>query len=212
MAGFANWISVIPQQGSGDGTVTVQATQEWTGRNPRSGQAQLIFRDTDGHSLSQTRTVTQKGKAEFVNFDQNAYSAAAAGQTLIVEGVSNSSKLKFELVNNNITGLTIPESYTVTGVGSVTNNTAITGDPGATAEFAFSLSLPIPNYEGLSDRTCGLKVTDNYGHTKTVTITQQAAPPSLTVTPSTIELDAASGSSDSFIVDSNVNWEVVGNN
>jgi hypothetical protein len=157
------------------------------------------------------RQVTQAGKPEFVTLQATAAVDKAGVVTLTISGTSNSSKLTFSLASGGSLDLTLPSNYTANSV-STANGEAISGDPGATAEFPFSIAFSnIPSNPSITAKSVQLIVTDNAGHTATCTITQAAADPTLSVSPASVTLDwnaATEGTSASFSVTSNTNWSI----
>lgn len=197
---YANWVTPNKTQGSGDDTVSWTG-QAHTGRNARSTTAKFSASGCEDKIL----TINQAGKSEFVTIDSSA-SVNKAGGTVSISGVSNSSKLTFSLANNNI-GLTLPSKYTAGGV-QTSNGTAISGDPGASQQFNFSLTFSdIEANPEITSRTTQLTVTDAAGHTATCLITQAAGEAFLTISPTTIEL-TAEGTAVSMSVDSNTSWNI----
>lgn len=197
---YSSWVT--PNKVSGSGNDTVSWTgQAHTGRNSRSTTAKFSASGVEDKVL----TINQAGKTEFVTIDSTA-SVSKSGGTVTINGTSNSSKLTFSLANNNI-GLTLPSSYTAGGVSS-TSGTAITGDPGATQQYSFSITFSnIDENTTINDITSQLTVTANGGQTATCTITQAAGDAYLTISPTTIELTAA-GTAVSVTVSSNTSWTV----
>lgn len=201
---YAAWLNPSPTSGSGNGTVSVGALSDNTGRNARS--TTVTFTASGVSNVA--RTVNQAGKPEFVSIQSTA-APGQAGGTLTLTGTSNSSKLTFSKSNDGIT-LTIPSTYTAAGV-STSNGAAITGDPGASAEYTFSITFTVPANSTISSRTCQITVTDNAGNTSNCTITQAAGAATLSVTPASVDLvwNAYSTSATAtFTVTSNTSWEV----
>ena len=86
------------------------------------------------------RNVIQAGKPEFVTI-QSAKSVSKDGvPTLTIEGTTNSSKLTFSLASGGSLPLTLPATYLANSL-TTNNGAAITGDPGATQEFPFSIQF-----------------------------------------------------------------------
>jgi hypothetical protein len=79
-----------------------------------------------------------------------------AGKVTIT-GKTNSKSLTFAFVGDSV-DVTLPSTYTASGK-STSNGAAITGDPGASAEFAFSITLDIPLNDTIEEITRTLKVT-----------------------------------------------------
>ena len=204
---YANWLNPSKTSGSGNDTVNVSANADNTGRNAR--QTNMTFKAANVADV--VRTVIQAGKPEFVNI-QSAAAVSKDGVTaLTIEGATNSSQLTFSLGSGDTLVLTLPSTYNANGL-AVNNGDSISGDPGASAEFPFSIQfVNIPANAQVTEKTCQLIVTDAAGHTATCTITQAAADPVLEVSPSTVNIDwnaATEGTSASFAVTSNTNWTI----
>lgn len=198
----ASWLTPSKLSGSGDDTVSVSANASNTGRNLRS--TTVTFKAVGVSDVS--RTVNQAGKPEFGTFDSSTAAADKAGQTLTLSGTSNSSELTFSLGTDNI-GLTLPSSYTAAGM-TINNGAAVTGDPGASAEFAWSIQFSVPANTSVSPLTTQVVVTDDAGHTNTCTITLAAGDATLSVSPNSVDLPWDGSTSGTFTVTSNTNWTV----
>ncbi len=204
---YANWLNPSKTSGSGNDTVNVGALTDNTGRQARS--TQMTFKAANVADV--VRTVIQAGKPEFVSIQSAAAVSKDGVATLTIEGTTNSSKLTFALGSGGTLALTIPQTYNANSL-ETNNGAAITGDPGASAEFPFSIQFSnIPANTVVNEKSCQLIVTDNAGHTATCTITQAAANPTLSVNPETVSIDwnaATEGTSASFAVTSNTNWTI----
>ena len=198
---YASWVTPNKTQGNGDDTVSWTG-QAHTGRSSRQTTATFAASGVTPKVL----TIIQAGKAEFVEMDDTA-AVAKTGGTLTISGVSNSSKLTFSLTGTNGIGLVLPSSYTANSV-TVNNGAAITGDPGAAQQYAFSITFAnIGANTSPEALTSQLTVTDNAGHTDTCIITQAAGDAYLTISPTTINLTAA-GTAVSVSVSSNTDWTI----
>lgn len=196
----AKWVTPDKTSGSGNDSVSWQAS-EHTGRLFRTTTAIFTAPGCPDREL----TINQAGKAEGVDMD-DAGSIAQGGGQVTISGRSNSSKLTFSLANNNI-GLTLPTSFNAGGA-TAKSGVAISGDPGASQEYEFSLTFGnVTANPGVTARTTQLIVTDNAGHTDTCTITQAAGSAYLTISPTTIEL-TAEGTAVSMSVESNTSWNI----
>ena len=204
---YASWLIPSKTQGSGNDTVNVTAGADNTGRNARS--TNMTFKAANCEDV--VRAVTQAGKPEFVTIESAKSVDKAGVQTLTITGTSNSSKLTFSLASGGTLELTLPSSYTANSV-STNNGAAISGDPGATQEFAFSIAFTsIGANPTITARSAQLIVTDNAGNTATCTITQAAGDATLSVSPASVQIDwnaATEGTSASFSVTSNTNWTI----
>lgn len=203
----ASWLVPSKNSGSGNDTVNVTAGSNNTGRNARS--TNLTFMAANCPDV--VGVVTQAGKPEFVTLQATAAVDKTGSVTLTISGTSNSSKLTFSLASGGSLPLTLPSSYTANSVAT-NNGAAISGDPGGTAEFPFSIAFSnIAANPSITAKSVQLIVTDNAGHTATCTITQAAGDPTLSVSPASVQLDwnaATAQTSASFSVTSNTNWTV----
>ena len=200
--GYASWLTPSKLSGSGNDTVNVSANANNTGRNART--TNITFSAVGVEEV--VRTVSQTGKPEFGTFNNSSASSDKAGGTLTLSGTSNSSALTFSKGTDNI-GLTIPSSYTAAGI-TTDNGADITGDPGATQEYAWSIQFTIPANTGVDPLTCQIVVTDDAGHTSICTITLAAGDATLSVTPASVEIPWDGSTSASFTVTSNTNWTI----
>ena len=204
---YASWLVPSKTQGSGNDTVNVTAGANNTGRNPRS--TNMTFKAANVPDV--VRQVVQAGKPEFVNIQSAAAVSKDGVQVLTIEGITNSSKLTFSLASGGTLVLTLPETYLANSL-TTSNGAAIQGDPGASAEFPFSIQFTnIPKNPVVTDKSVQLIVTDNAGHTATCVITQAAGDATLEVSPASVQLEwnaATEGTSASFSVTSNTNWSI----
>jgi len=198
---YASWVEPSKTSGSGNDTVSWSASAR-TGRTARQTTATFSASGVE----SKTLTIIQAGKSEFVTIDATA-SVAKAGGSVTISGTTNSSKLTFSLTGTDNIGLTLPSTYLANSV-STSNGVAITGDPGADAEFNFSITFTnIAENTSISSLTSQLTVTPNSGTAATCDITQAAGDAYLTISPTTINLTAA-GTAVSVSVTSNTSWTV----
>lgn len=199
---FANWLTVSPASGSGNQTVGVTGST-YTGRVMR----QTVIEVTAANVTPAQVTIKQKGKNEFVNSNQNAYTQNKEGGTLTIEGKSNSSGLTFSLGTGDL-ALTLPASYTANGA-TTTNGAAIAGDPGASAEYDWSIQFSIASATTVETKTKQLIITDDAGHTAVVTISLTGVDAYLTVSVNELTLEA-DGTPSSFDITSNTSWTIDG--
>lgn len=198
---YASWVE--PNKTSGNGNDTVS----WTGANHTGRTARQTTATFSASGVeSKVLTIIQAGKTEFVSIDATA-AVAKTGGTLTITGTSNSSKLTFSLTGSNNIGLVLPTSYTANSV-TTNNGAAITGDPGAVQQYAFSITFTgIDENTTISSLTSQLTVTANGSQTATCDITQAAGDAYLTISPTTINLTAA-GTAVNVSVESNTSWTI----
>jgi hypothetical protein len=196
----ASWAVVNPSSGSGNKTVNVSSSAEHTGRNARSTTLTITAANVE----AKTVTVTQSGKPAYTDVQDSA-SAAKAGQNVTISGKANGKKLTFTLGTGNLQ-VSLPASFTAGGV-STSNGSEITGDPGATAEYDFSIVINVPVNGGISELTRQIIVTDEGGNTDTCLLTQAASDATLSVSKTSVELDYT-GAAVSFDITSNTSWTI----
>lgn len=196
----AAWLKATPSSGSGNATVNVSSTAEHTGRVARS--TVLTFKAANVDDV--VRTVNQAGKPEYVDIDDSATSPKE-GKVVTISGVSNSAKLTFSLGTGDLQ-VSLPAKYTANSL-STSNGVAISGDPGASAVYNFSIAVTVPSNEGLTSMTRQIIVTDGAGHQDVCLLTLAAGDAYLRVDLDVIELDYL-GSPVAVSVESNTNWTV----
>lgn len=196
----ASWLNVNPTSGSGNGSVAVSTLSEYTGRTAR----QTILTWKAANVADVQRTVNQAGKPEYVDIADSA-SSEKTGKVVTITGISNSSLLTFSLGIGDL-DISLPTSYIANSV-STPNGAAITGDPGASAAFNFSISITVPANETISAQTRQIIVTDNAGNTDVCLLTLAAGDPYVTIAEGTIDL-TYQGTAVNVAVESNTNWTV----
>ena len=197
----ANWVKVNPSQGSGNATVNVSSPAEHTGRKARTST--LTWKAANVQNV--VRNVSQAGKPEYVDI-ADAASADKAGKIVSITGVSNSAKLTFSFGTGDLTDITLPNTYMANSV-STNNGAAISGDPGAAAEYNFSISITVPANNDITAKTRQIIVEDEAGNRDVCTLTSAAGDAYFTVQEGTIELDYL-GTPVPWTVESNTTWTI----
>lgn len=197
----ANWVVVNPSSGSGNKTINVSSSAEHTGRSARS----TVLTITAANVEAKTVNVTQQGKPEFTNNNSDTATAVKGGQNVTISGVSNSKKLTFSLGTGDLS-ISLPATYTAGGV-STNNGSNITGDPGATAQYNWSIVIAVGENTSVSSKSKQIIVTDEGGNTDTCTLTQAAGSAYLTVSTTAVEL-TYQGTAVSLNVESNTSWTI----
>lgn len=202
-------LTVIPFEGNGNTTISITSKTKPTGRDDVISS---ITGKIVGQSNSVTINVTEKGKAEFVTFSgkDKTVHVGEDGDTIEIIGTSNSSKLTFSWSTNeigipNVTQFKLNNNY----IG--TSGTAITGDPGAKAQYTFKVSIVVPKNNTTDNRDSVLKVTCNTTSiTDNFTISQMAGAAYLylnsTGTTTASITIPQNGTSQTVNVLSNTNW------
>lgn len=196
----ASWVKTTPSSGSGNATVNVSSTAEHTGRVARTS----VLTWKAANVADVVRTVSQAGKPEYVDIDDSA-SSSKEGKTVTISGVSNSSKLTFKLGTGDL-AISLPSTYTANSV-TTQNGAAISGDPGASAVYNFSIAIVVPANTGTTEQSRQIIVTDNAGNQDTCTLTLAAGEPYVTIAEGVIELDYK-GTAVAVTVESNTSWTV----
>lgn len=199
----ANWVKVNPSSGSGNATVNVSSTNEHTGRKARTST--LTWKAANVQDI--IRNVSQAGKPEkdALTFD-SAASADKGGKLVTISGVSNSEKLTFSFGTGDLTDITLPSTYMANSI-STTNGAAISGDPGAAAEYNFSIAITVPANNEIAAKTRQVIVEDGAGNRAICTLTSAAGDAFVTVQEGTIELDYH-GTPVPWTVESNTTWSI----
>ena len=179
--------TLTPKTGTGNAKVSISCSER-TGRvdtSPVTFTAKM-----NGFSVSKSVSVVQKGKPEFVTINNSAVAVDKKGETVTITGVSNTSKLSFSCPDNEVTF----SNYTANGA-SATNGVAIEGDPGASAQYAFSIPVTISANTTASSKRYTMTVTTESGEVVTVVFTQVASDFTydLTLTASPTSIQASGG-------------------
>lgn len=197
-----SWLSINPSTGSGNGTIANSASAH-TGRVARTGTVTV---SGVGVTTPATYKVTQEAKAEFVSFDNGTEMSAPKGAGKVtITGKTNSSKLTFSM-SGEAYEVEIPAKYTAGGV-KTDNGVAISGDPGASAQFNFSVELDFPLNDTIEEVDRTIVVTANGGQAAQIVVKQAAGDARLSVTPTEITIPQA-GTAVSVTVASNTSWTV----
>lgn len=197
----ANWVKTNPAQGSGNATVNVSSTAEHTGRKVRT--TTLTWKAANVADV--VRNVSQAGKPEYVDI-ADAASADKAGKVVTISGVSNSARLTFSLGMGDLADISLPSTYTANSI-STNNGEAISGDPGALAEYNFSIAITVPANNDVAAKTRQIVVEDEAGNRDVCTLTSAAGDAYVTVQEGTIELDYL-GTPVPWTVESNTTWTI----
>ena len=164
-----SWLTITPDSGNGNGSIQFSGT-EHTGRVARTYAATV----SNSKTADCTINVSQTPKSEFVTV-QGTAAPTKEGGALTITGQSNSSKLTFSWKQEPAPTLVmeIPANYTANGA-STANGAEITGDPGATAQYDFSIAFTVPENTTIGPLTATLVVTSIGGQTAECVITQAA--------------------------------------
>lgn len=168
MATIPSYLSWVPKTGTGNQQITINSTTPYKGRSNRTTE---ISGKIVGKSNSVTVTVVETAAAEYITPDGLSINVAKGGETIHVTGKSNSKILTFTWKTNF--GLPAVTSYKVNSSVSATSGTAITGDPGAKAEYTYDVTIVVPKNETIIARSATLEIKgEDASVVKTIAITQ----------------------------------------
>lgn len=196
----AEWLELLPDSGSGNGTVAVSAN-EHTGRVAR--ESFITFVAANHPDIE--RRVVQAGKPTHVDLEKNQIAVNEA-TVVSIRGVSNAKKLSFTKGAGEL-GIGIPMTFSVNGM-PIQQGVDIDGDPGAIAAYQFVIGITIPKNDTASDKTAQLIVTDEDGNQAICRITLSATEVYVTVMSGDIDLNYK-GEPVTIRVESNTSWRVI---
>lgn len=168
MATIPSYLSWVPKTSTGNAQIKINSANPYTGRTDRST---AISGKIVGKINTVRVIVTEKAADEFITPDGSTINVAKGGETIHVIGKSNSKLLTFKWKTNF--GIANVTSFKVNGSITATSGTAITGDPGATGEYTYDVTIVVPKNETIEARSATLEIKGE-GSTvlKTITITQ----------------------------------------
>ena len=168
MATIPSYLSWVPKTGTGNAQIKINSTTPYKGRSNRTTE---ISGKIVGKSNSVTVTVVEIAAAEYITPDGLSINVAKDGETIHVTGKSNSKILTFKWKTNF--GIANVTSFKVNGSTTATSGTAITGDPGATGEYTYDVTVVVPKNETIKARSATLEIKgEDSTVVKTITITQ----------------------------------------
>lgn len=200
-----NGIVVNPSSGSGDTTLQVKA--EVVDRGNRMAQTATFEVVGTGVAGKKQFVANHLPAAEFIRFDNIKPAVDKDGGTITLTGVSNTIKITFSKGAGDIIGADISAiKFTANGASAISGIT-ITGDPGAKAKYAFSLTLSAAANETIEARTQQIIAIASGGQKATATLNQTAGDPFIEVTPTEIDVPQ-DGSAVQVTVDTNTTFTV----
>ena len=153
MATIPNYLSWAPKTGTGNAQIRINSVSPYTGRVDRSTQ---VSGKIVGKSNAVTVTIIEKADDEFITPDNLTINAAKGGGTIHVTGKSNSKLLTFTWKTNF--GIADVTSFKVNSITAATSGTAIIGDPGATGEYTYDVTVVVPKNETVEIRSATLEI------------------------------------------------------
>lgn len=168
MATIPSYLSWIPKTGTGNKEISINSATPYKGRSNRTTE---IIGKIVGKSNTVTVTVVETAADEYITPNNLSISVAKGGETIHVIGKSNSKILTFKWKSNF--GLSSVTSYKVNSSVTATSGVAISGDPGAKAEYAYDVTIVVPKNETIIVRSAILEIKgESASVVKTITITQ----------------------------------------
>lgn len=168
MATIPSYLSWVPKIGTGNKQITINSKTPYKGRSNRTTK---ISGKIVGKSNSVTVTVVETAAAEYITPDGLSINVAKDGETIHVTGKSNSKILTFTWKTNF--GIANVTSFKVNSSTTATSGTAIAGDPGATGEYTYDVTVVVPKNETITARSATLEIKgEGVSVVKTITITQ----------------------------------------
>lgn len=169
-----SWISFDPTSGNGNGSSQITAAAH-TGRNSKSG----IITASTPNGANDISTVTIEGKPEFITVDAVTKSIVNTGGIVEITGSSNSKNLKIaELVPISGVSYVLEVNNVEDESWNGNSDIQIDGDPGASAQFTFKLTINVPANNNISSRNLIFKIqngeTEEVVESAQVTVSQSA--------------------------------------
>ena len=153
MATIPSYLSWVPTTGTGNAQIKINSVSPYAGRADRSTQ---VPGKIVGKSNAVTVTVLEKAADEFITPDRLIINVTKDGGIIHVTGKSNSKLLTFTWKTNF--GIANVTSFKVNASITATSGTAITGDPGATGEYTYDVTVVVPKNETIKVRNATLDI------------------------------------------------------
>lgn len=182
MATIPSYLSWVPKTGTGNKQIKINSTTPYKGRSNRTTEisGKIVGKSNStteipgkivGSSNRVTVTVVETAAAEYITPDGLSINVAKGGETIHVTGKSNSKILTFTWKTNF--GIANVTSFKVNSSTTATSGAAITGDPGATGEYTYDVTIVVPKNKTIEARSATLEIKgEGASVVKTITITQ----------------------------------------
>lgn len=168
MATIPSYLSWVPKTGTGNAQIKINSVSPYTGRVDRSTK---VPGKIVGKSNTVIVTVLEKAADEFITPRHLTLDANKEGGTYHITGKSNSKLLTFTWKTNF--GIANVTSFKVNDSTTATSGTAITGDPGATGEYTYDVTVVIPKNETIKPPSAVLEIKgEGASVVKNIIITQ----------------------------------------
>ena len=153
MATIPSYLSLVPKTGTGNAQIKIKSVNPYTGRTDRST---VISGKIVGKTNTVRVVVIEKAADEFITPNGTRINVLKNGATIHVVGKSNSKLLTFTWKTNF--GIADVTSFKVDSSKTATSGTAIDGDPGATGEYTYDVTVVVPKNETITARSATLEI------------------------------------------------------
>lgn len=199
-----NGITVDPSTGSGNTQLSVSATAD---RGNRVTQSATFKVATPGDGPSDQFTANHVAAAEFITPTSMSPAVPKDGGNVTITGTANSPVITFakgsgEIIEGEIATI----SYTANG-SAATSGTEITGDPGATAKYTWSVSIPTTENPTVETRSQTITISGDSMEPVTITLQQAVGDAELSLNPDTVNIPQA-GTAQTIQVTTNTTFTV----
>ena len=199
-----NGIIVDPSTGSGNTQLSVSATAD---RGNRVTQSATFKVATPGDGPSDQFTANHVAAAEFITPTSMSPAVPKDGGNVTITGTANSPVITFakgsgEIIEGEIATI----SYTANG-SAATSGTEITGDPGATAKYTWSVSIPTTENPTVETRSQTITLSGDSMEPVTITLQQAVGDAELSLNPDTVNIPQA-GTAQTIQVTTNTTFTV----
>lgn len=168
MATIPSYLSWVPKTGTGNAQIKISSVSPYTGRVDRGTK---VTGKIVGKTNVVTVAVVEKAADEFITPNGLTINVAKDSETIHVTGKSNSKLLTFGWKTNF--GIANVTSFEVNGSIKATSGIDITGDPGATGEYTYDVTIVVPKNNTITARSATLEIKgEGASVVKTITITQ----------------------------------------
>lgn len=199
-----NGITVDPSTGSGNTQLSVSATAD---RGNRITQSATFNVATPGDGPSQQFTANHVAAAEFITPNSMSPAVPKDGGNVTITGTANSPIITFakgsgEIIDGEIATI----SYTANG-SAATSGTDIPNDPGATAKYTWTVSIPTTENPTVETRSQTITISGDSMEPVTITLQQAVGDAELSLNPDTVNIPQA-GTAQTVQVTTNTTFTV----
>lgn len=199
-----NGITVDPSTGSGNTQLSVSATAD---RGNRVTQSATFKVATPGDGPSEQFTANHVAATEFITPTSMSPAVPKDGGNVTITGTANSPIITFakgsgEIIEGEIATI----SYTANG-SAATSGTEIPNDPGATAKYTWTVSIPTTENPTVETRSQTITISGDSMEPVTITLQQAVGDAELSLNPDTVNIPQA-GTAQTIQVTTNTTFTV----